>query len=482
MRLAALLAFTALTLVSCGGQDEADWSSPNGDLAGTRRAHGSAIDAGSVGSLRVAWRFRYPSRAGFSGIAASTPLVADDVVYVQDLNSNVYALDAASGRPRWTHRFEVENGGPNGLALAGGKIFGNTTASSFALDGATGRLLWETPLGSAPGTPITIAPAVAQGLVFTSTTAQRPGGRGELIGLDAETGVIRWRFDTIQERWRFPDAFGGGAWQTPTVAEDGRVYWGIANPNPWGGTAARPNGGSYPGPARYTSSLVVLEGESGELAWFDQVTPHDIRDYDFQNPPVLAGDLVVGAGKAGRVVAWDRRTESRVWETEVGLHRNDRGALPTRRISVCPGFLGGVETPLAVADGRVFVPIVDLCYPESSRGSGNLGFYRVQPERGRGRFAALDLRTGELLWERRLPQPVFGCATVSNDVVFTSTYDGRMYAFAAATGATVWEERAPAGINACPAVAGDLLLVQAATDHPSFGELPRLGLVAYRLA
>lgn len=482
MRPAALLAVAALALASCGGSEGGGWRSANGDLAGTRTAHGSEIDSESVGSLRVAWRFRYPGRAGFSGIAASTPLVADGVVYVQDLNSNVYALDADSGRPRWTHRFDVENGGPNGLALAGGRIFGNTTASSFALDGETGRLLWETRLGSPPGTPITIAPAVARGLVFTSTTAQRPGGRGELVGLEADTGAIRWRFDTIEAPWRFPDAFGGGAWQTPTVAEDGRVYWGIANPNPWGGTAERPNGGSYPGPVRYTSSLVVLEGESGALAWFDQVTPHDIRDYDFQNPPVLAGDLVVGAGKAGRVLAWNARTTSRVWETEVGLHRNDRGSLPARRISVCPGFLGGVETPLAVAHGRVFVPSVDLCYPESSRGSGNLGFYRVQPESGRGRFTALDLETGERLWERRLPQPVFGCATVSNDLVFTSTYDGRIYAFDTETGATVWEERAPAGINACPAVAGDLLLVQAGTDHPSFGEVPPLGLVAYRLA
>ncbi len=155
--------------------------------------------------------------------------------------------------------------------------------------------------------------------------------------------------------------------------------------------------------------------------------------------------------------------------------------MPRRRVSVCPGFLGGVETPLAVSDGRVFVPVVDLCYPESSRGSGGLGFYRVDPASGKGRFTALDLRDGKPLWERRLPQPVFGCATVSNDVVFTSTYDGRLYGFDTETGETVWEARAPAGINACPAVAGDLLLVQAGTDHPSFDALPPLGLVAYRL-
>ena len=41
---------------------------------------------------------------------------------------------------------------------------------------------------------------------------------------------------------------------------------------------------------------------------------------------VVEGDeLVFGAGKAGRVIAWDRGTRQRRWATAVGLHRNDRG-------------------------------------------------------------------------------------------------------------------------------------------------------------
>jgi hypothetical protein len=70
---------------------------------------------------------------------------------------------------------------------------------------------------------------------------------------------------------------------------------------------------------------------------------------------------VFGAGKAGRVIAWDRATRRRRWTGVVGLHRNDVGPLPRRRVTVCPGLLGGVETPMAYADGRLFVPVVDLC-------------------------------------------------------------------------------------------------------------------------
>jgi outer membrane protein assembly factor BamB len=405
-------------------------------------------------------------------------------VLVQDLNSNVYALDASTGRLRWRHRYGRASGGPNGLALGDGRVYGNTDTTTFALDVRTGRELWRRPLTSRRN-PITIAPAVAGGLVFTSTTGQAPGGRGVLVALDAETGRVRWRFDTIGDPWRFPEARGGGAWQTPTVDDGGAVYWGTANPYPWGGTARRPNGGSYPGPVLYTDSLLVLDGRTGELEWTDQVTPHDIRDYDFHLPPILVAardrPLVVGAGKAGRVIAWDRRTHERVWETRVGRHRNDTGPLPAKPVGVCPGLLGGVETPMALAGGRVFVPVVDLCFRLASRGTKTLDFFRVDYTRGKGRIVALDVASGRRLWERRLPQPVFGCATVANDVVFTSTYEGRIYALAAADGRTLWSARARAGINACPAVAGDLLLVPAGTDQPIFPAHATLGLEAFRL-
>ena len=47
---------------------------------------------------------------------------------------------------------------------------------------------------------------------------------------------------------------------------------------------------------------------------------------------------------------------------------------------------------------------------------------------------------------------------VSNDLVFTSTYDGSVYAFTVGDGKLVWHERMRAGMNACPAVVDDLVL------------------------
>lgn len=461
---------------------QAGWPLPNADRAGTRAAPAGRIDSGNVSRLTVRWRFALPGLEGYSGLDAATPVVSGDRVYLQDLNSNVYALRRSDGGLLWKHRYAWPVGGPNGLAVSGDRVYGNTVTGTFALDARTGRELWRVRLTGLLN-PVSIAPLVANGLVFTSTTGAAPGGRGVLYALDAGTGAIRWRFDTILGPWAYPrEAYGGGAWNTPSLDPQGRLYVGTANPNPWGGTRRRPNGASYAGPALYTDSLLALQADGGRLLWHDQVTPHDVRDHDFQATPipVRAGgrDLVIGAGKHGVVIAWDRRHGTRVWEARVGLHRNDSGPLPSRAVTVCPGLLGGVETPMASSDGRIFVPVVDLCSKGSATGFESLA--RLDPTAGRGELVALDAATGRRLWTRRLPQPVFGCATVSRDVVFTSTFDGRIYAMAAGDGTTLWTARARAGINACPAVAGDLLLVGAGSPYPGLKH-PVFELVAYGL-
>jgi outer membrane protein assembly factor BamB len=474
------LAAATILLGGCGGDPQpAEWALPNADLAGTRAASGSSIDAGNVADLRPRWRFSLTAQPTFAGVYASTPVVAGDTVYVQDLRSNVFALGRADGSLRWTRRYDAPNDGPNGVAVAGERVYGATDADAFALDAATGEELWRRHLTSPAEQFVDVAPVVWNDLVFVSTVGFPPSGRGAIYALAADTGEVRWKFVTVARPWRYPlEAGGGGLWYPPSVDDEGRLYGGNSNPGPWGGTPERPNGGAFPGPVPYTDSLLVLAARSGRLLWHDQVTRHDVRDYDFQATPILATedgrDLVFGAGKAGVVIAWDRETRGRLWSTEVGLHRNDKGPLPERRVTVCPGLLGGVETPMAYADGKLFVPVVDLC--SWGRAADRQKLDELDPTRGRGRLVALDAASGRILWERRFSSPVFGCATVSNDVVFTSTFDGTVHAFGAEDGKPLRSLRARAGINACPAVAGELLLVGAGIRRPG-GPAPEI--VAY---
>jgi alcohol dehydrogenase (cytochrome c) len=459
----------------------AAWALPAGSLAGTRAADGSTLSASNVGRLRVSWSFVPSGPPERYGLFASTPLIVGDTVYVEDLLSSVFALNRETGSVRWARHFDAPNDGPNGLALGAGRIYGATDDDAFALSPATGKLLWHRHLTSATQQFVDVAPVYWQGLVFLSTVGFAPLGRGVIYALDARTGAVRWRFQTIERPWPHPwEAGGGGTWYPVSIDAQGRLYAGISNPTPWGGSPKLPNGAAFPGPVRYTDSLVVLDARTGRLLWYDQVTPHDVRDYDFEATPILAtiagAPLVFGAGKAGRVIAWDRSTRRRIWSTPVGLHRNDLGPLPRRRVTVCPGIFGGVETPMAYADGRLFVPDVDLCNPGSATTSQNV--LTLDPARGLGRLVALDAATGRTLWDTRLPSPDFGCAAVSNDVVFTSTYAGTLYALATASGRILWSAKLPAGVNGCPAVAGDMLVVGAGIrENPH----ERPGLVAYRL-
>jgi outer membrane protein assembly factor BamB len=479
--------FTVAALASAAfawaGPSEASaaWALPGANLSGTRAVAGPGLSASNVGRLGVSWRFRPSGPLERYGLFATTPLIDHGTVYVEDLRSNVSAINQETGKVRWTKRFDAINDGPNGLALGAGRVYGATDNAAFALSPSSGRVLWTRVLTSASQQFVDVAPVYWHGLVIVSTVGFDPLGRGVIYALDARTGAVRWRFQTVQHPWLHPwEAGGGGIWYPVSIDAKGRLYAGISNPQPWGGSPKLPNGAAFPGPVRYTDSLVVLNARTGRLLWYDQVTPHDVRDYDFSATPILAtlggAPMVFGAGKAGLVIAWNRNTRRRVWTTTVGLQRNAVGSLPRKPVTVCPGIFGGVETPMAYGDGRLFVPDVDLCNPGSATTSQNVD--KLDPTRGRGRLVSIDARTGRILWDHRFPSPDFGCATVSNNVVFTSTYAGTVYALASATGRVLWSAKLPERINGCPAVLGGTLLVEAGVPkHP--GDRPEM--VAFRV-
>jgi alcohol dehydrogenase (cytochrome c) len=276
---------------------------------------------------------------------------------------------------------------------------------------------------------------------------------------------------------------GGGLWYPPAVGANGDVYLGVANPGLWPLTPKNPNGALRPGPNLYTNSLVVLNGSTGKLKWYRQVIPHDIRDYDLMISPVLytpsgGSQLVIGAGKMGKVYAWKASSGAPVWQASVGRHVNDTGPLPKKPVTVCPGDFGGVETPMAQANGTVFVPWLNLCAQASAT---SFSVPQTAFAKATGGLTAFDASTGKVKWQKTLPHPNFGAATVSNDVVFTSDFTGKIYAFSTATGKQLWTAQAPAGINAFPAVTQRMLLVGAGTPGLGTNPKPKYQLVAYSL-
>ena len=480
IRALALVAAAVLAGASAAGA--ADWPLPNGDLSSTRAATSSRIAPGSVGRLVELWRYRVRGAGTDFGQLTATPAVVGQTVYLQTWKSDVVALDRRTGRVRWSRNTTAPNDGPNGVAVVGGRVLAATDTTAFALDARTGKDLWALRLADKDEQFVDIAPVVDRGRVYYSTVGFPPGGRGAVYALDARTGRRVWKFDTIAKPWPHVDAGGGGAWNPVSVDAQGRVYVGTANPGPWGGRPGYPNGGWFRGSTLYTDSLVVLDGATGRLVWYDQVLAHDVRDYDFHVSPVLAsvGDdrrpMVFGAGKAGLVIAWDRETRERVWERPVGRHLNDVGPLPRKKTLVCPGLFGGVLSPMAYADGTLFVPVLDLCMMESAITSESV--LQRPATQGKGIVYALDAATGDVRWASRVGSPLFGCTTVARDVVFAPSFDGTIRGLSTATGKVLWQARLRAGINSCPAIVDDLLLVGAGGPR-SDGKKGIAELVAY---
>lgn len=445
-----------------------DWPLPNKDYSNTRAAFDSQINSSNVQSLGVAWY--YPIADG----VASNPLILGNTVYIQDLKSNIIALDKANGSLKWKKDYNLSVLGPNGVAAGYGKVFAaGGYYNLVALDMNSGREIWSRNLSNKNTVGIAIQPLVYDNIVYVSTEAGETtspldpaGGAGVLYAIDQATGNVVWSFDTVDSRdiWGNPEVnYGGGTYMPPAIdVKAGTVYWGTTNSAPVPGTKDYPNGSSRPGPNLYTNSMLALNHSTGKLLWYTQVYPHDMFNYSLVISPVLAQaningilqNIVVGSGKTGRVYAFNRSTGAILWEAVVGIHQNDQLAfLPEGRTRVYPGSEGGVETAMAFAEGTIYVPVNNM-YADVTPTDYFVGNF----SNATGELVAIQADTGKILWDKQFDSMAIGTATVVNDLVFTATASGNIYAFKCRTGEEAWTYNAAPGVNGWPAISGDAII------------------------
>jgi outer membrane protein assembly factor BamB len=452
------------------------WPYPNGDLANTRVAAGSVISSANVSRLRQAWSFRLTGSAVHAaptyGSLAAAPVVTNGVVYMQDLNANVYALSLATGKLKWEYQAnspEKSGPGPDGVAVAGGTVYGDTSTTVFALNASTGKTVWTSKnlLSSGEGY-FEIQPQVAGGRVYLASAYGLARGGGVLMALSAATGRLLWRFNTLVGVDKAANSVGvgsGGAWETPLVGSDGSVTFGIGNPYQSAATAI-----ASPSAQLYTDSDVNLDAATGRLRWYYQGLANDFMDHDLQSSPIAAtingAPAIIGSGKLGVVFAMNASTGKLIWKTPVGEHsRSDRYSAEaldhtlklTAPYRILPGSLGGVLTDMSMAGGSVYVATVDLPFtvPKMSYPLG------IPDGNGTGEIVALNLATGRVEWDTKVPAMPFGATTVSNDLVVTTLYTGVLVALNRSTGAIVYRHSLPASTNAPIAIAGNAIVVPA---------------------
>ena len=472
------------------------WPYSNGDLSNTRNAAGSTITSANVSALRQAWTFRItgPAAAGVGsvGALAANPIVVSGLVYIQDLDANVYALSLATGRLKWEYQLNtpMKTGpGPDGVAVAGGMVYGISPTSVFALNASTGKTIWADRhlLGQGQGT-FEIQPQVAGGRVYLASAYGSGPGGGVLLALSAASGELLWSFNTLLGPDAGVQATGigsGGAWETPLVSSDGSVTFGIGNPYQSAASAI-----AHPSAQLYTDSDVNLDAATGKLRWYYQGVPDDFMDHDMQASPISASvngiPVVLGGGKMGYVYEMNAQTGKLIWKTPVGEHNgHDNDSLLALEhkitlkvpVTIVPGSYGGILTDMAAAGASVYVVTIDvpvtyttLKLPVAVTAAGPLG----------GEVEALNLATGKVEWDTKVPDLPVGAATVSNDLVFTTLYHGVLIALNRSTGAIVFRRQLSTSANAPIAIAGNTVIIPAggpATGKDSGSGKPQV--VAY---
>ncbi len=355
----------------------------------------SAISKATVGDLQQTWFFNTDD------VVTASPTVVGDTAYVGDWSGTFYALDTATGRPRWTFQADTDPEVYSGQIVStaavesvGGvdTVFFGSGRTLHALRADTGEPRWSFQVGTADAgdaTEIESSPAVVDGKVlFGIDVHNQPGHRAGLVALDAATGRQLWQFDA--EQGGEPKGCGD-VWSSPSVDRDrGLAFIGTAN------CPASPDGW---GP--YTEAIIAVGLSDGKPRWSYQPHPPNNDDLDFAGAPNLFSvdghDLVGLGNKDGTYYAVDRDSGELVWKAvATGPGLDEKGS----NFST-----GGFIAPTAYADGTVAGGTAVGPAPYLHAIDAADGSIRWQSSRGAGHLRAVAHRRRRAVQRRQRLHP-----------------------------------------------------------------------------
>jgi PQQ-dependent dehydrogenase (methanol/ethanol family) len=516
---ASTLALAALCAPRAPAQQSGDWTMPARDYASTRYSELAQITVENAHRLREVWTFSTGVLGGHEG----QPLVVNSTMYVVTPWPNVlYAFDLTKeGFPlKWKYRPDVS---PNAIGIAccdvvnrgafyanGRIIYNLLDGHTVAVDAATGKELWNTPVADLRnGETTPMAPFVVGDRVIVGPSGGEFGIHGWLKGLDLRSGKLVWTAYnmgpdsiTLAKPGTFKafydhgtelgtSTWGGDVWKTGGAPVWGwfsydkeldLVYYGVGNPAPY-------NPEQRPGDNKWTASVLARRASDGSLVWAYQFTPHDSWDFDATAELILADLVVKGKprkvmvqfNKNGFAYTLDRATGEVLvaepfvetnWATRIDL-ATGRPVLDSTKLTgvsrgnvkhICPTLEGG-KTPAAPA---AYSPRTKLFYASTNnmcmdyqasavahvKGTPFIGAsspYYAGVGGNMGAFIAWDAAAGKRVWEIKEKYPVWsGVVATAGGVVFYGTLDGWFKAVDARTGALLWKQKVGSGVVGNP--------------------------------
>jgi len=465
-----------------------DWPTYSGNVNGNRYSLLTGINIKNVSSLRPAWIHPLP----YFGLE-TTPLVIDGVMYVTGPDQ-VQALDGRTGREIWNYSRprtaagmisgDAAKGANRGVGVLGDRVFFITdNAHLLCLHRLTGALLWEVPLaGPTEHYGGTSTPLIAGDLVIAGVSGGDDGIRGLLAAYNATTGEEAWRFWTVPragdpgaETWKGdPHPQGGTTWTTGSYdAETGTLYWGIGNPYP------DTDGDNRGGDNLYTDSDLAIDARTGKLLWHFQFTPHDLHDWDANQPLVLVDapfhgrerKLLLHANRNGFFYVLDRTNgellqatpmvKKLTWASGIGADGRPQ-LLPANQTSLqgvktCPAVRGATNwysTAYNPSTHLYYVMTVEDCSTYRKAQDGGYGRVNDPADPAMKVLRAFSVETGKIAWELPLAGPpernYAGVLSTAGGIVFFGETSGGFAAVDAMTGKYLWHFEASEPWKASP--------------------------------
>jgi alcohol dehydrogenase (cytochrome c) len=482
-----------------------NWLTYSGNVLGQRYSPLTQITVGNAKNLELQWVWQSRSLEKYE----TTALVVDGILYTisapnntndTDGNTQVVALDAATGRPFWTYSYPIPKtarpccGRVNrGLAILGDTLYmGTINSHLLAINAKVGTLIWDTTVTSEPRYALTHAPLVVKDKIIVGTAGGDGPIRGFLAAFDAKTGKELWRFYNIpgpgepgNETWSGESWKTGGAgiWNTGAYdAETNLTFWGIGNPAPDG------NGNVRLGDNLYTDSVVALDADTGKLKWHYQFTPHDEMDYDSTQVPVLADiefkgrmrKVMLWANRNGVMYVLDRTTGEFLqgkpfvkvtwmdgFDAKGRPHRVP-GQVPTGSggdgSAIYPHGLGAINWYPASYSPKTGLFYVSAWENSHQGGPGQRGTANGTPmpqpylqpnvkneEEGYGVVRAFDPKTLDQKWEFKMNDITWaGVLSTAGDVVFSGGREGYFFALDGRNGSLLWKVALGGQVNSGP--------------------------------
>lgn len=455
-----------------------NWLVNGRDFTAKRFSPLTEINDKNVSNLGLAWSLDIDSPMGL----AVEPIVVDGTIYIAGSLDRVYAVDAISGKLLWMVDPQVSLSAMRnswaartnrGVAVWEGKVFvGTGDCRMIALDAATGKQLWQSPVCvDSTQTGITGAPIVGGGKVFIGYNGSDSGVRGSVVAFDANTGKLAWRFwntpgdpakgfenealEMAAKTWsgdKWWEAGGGAVWNTITYdPETGYLLYGTATPGHGPDFAVNTSGDRL-----FSGSIVAVKADTGEYVWHYHTAKHtkgyspDAANYpgNPDNHNIVLADLTIKGKKRRVVLTAPRSGIFFVLDAKTGelISHQSTANRPKDQLSP-PDETGAPRTgtgrnwwPMSfnVDTGLAYIPMYDHV---------EQGFYRSAV----GRLVAWDPVKQTSRWSVPLPLSANGgVLSTRGNLVFHGDATGEFSAYAANNGRKLWSIDTRSAIQSVP--------------------------------